>query len=293
MAGGIGQKLCAGNLRPGRILRLDLRRGELHSVSMEFELLLKKVAQGRLSVARAAALLRDGHQKDLGFARLDLARHRRCGVPEVIYCAGKTPAQISRIIAAMQRAGHNVFGTRVAPEQFRALTSDHPALIYHEVARAITLDVTPLPQPVGQVAVICAGTSDLPVAEEAVLTAERMGARVARIHDVGVAGLHRLMRHLPTLQKCNAIVVVAGMEGALPSVVGGLLDRPIIAVPTSVGYGVNLQGLTTLLAMLSSCVPGVTVVNVDNGFGAGVAAATINRLVAQPQQPRRPRGNAI
>jgi NCAIR mutase (PurE)-related protein len=254
---------------------------------MEFEPLLKRVARGKLGVARAAKLLRRGHEQDLGFARVDLARHRRCGVPEVIYCAGKTPAQVNHIIAAMLAAKHNVFGTRCSPEMFATLRAQHPALVYHEAARAITLDVAPQPKPVGHVAVVCAGTSDLPVAAEAALTAERMGARVTRIHDVGVAGLHRLMRHLPALKKCNAVIVVAGMEGALPSVVGGLLDRPLIAVPTSVGYGMNLQGVSTLLAMLNSCVPGVTVVNVDNGFGAGVAAAVINRLAAGPARKRR------
>ena len=254
---------------------------------MEFEPLLKKVARGRLGVARAAKLLRRGHEHDLGFARVDLARHRRCGVPEVIYCAGKTPAQVGHIITAMLAAKHNVFGTRCAPEMYATLRAQHPALVYHEAARAITLDVVPQPKQTGRVAVVCAGTSDLPVAAEAALTAGRMGARVTRIHDVGVAGLHRLMRHLPAMKKCNAIVVVAGMEGALPSVVGGLLDRPLIAVPTSVGYGMNLQGVSTLLAMLNSCVPGVTVVNVDNGFGAGVAAALINRMVAEKSRTRR------
>ncbi|TAN36802.1 MAG: nickel pincer cofactor biosynthesis protein LarB [Verrucomicrobia bacterium] len=231
-------------------------------------------------------------EHNLGFARLDLARHQRCGVPEVIYCAGKAPAQVSHIIAALTKMGHNVFGTRCPPEMFTALRQQHPRLVYHETARAITLDIQPLPKPLGHVAVICAGTSDLPVAEEAALTAERMGAAVVRIHDVGVAGLHRLMRHLPVLRKCNAIVAVAGMEGALPSVVGGLIDRPLIAVPTSVGYGMNLQGVATLLAMLNSCVSGVTVVNVDNGFGAGVAAATINRLVAQQKKSRNTRKTA-
>ena len=254
---------------------------------MEFEPLLKKVASGRLGVTRAAKLLRRDHEHDLGFARVDLARHRRCGVPEVIYCAGKTPAQVSHIIGAMLAAKHNVFGTRCSPEMFAKLRAQHPALLYHETARAITLDVAPLPKPTGRIAVVCAGTSDLPVAAEAALTAERMGAYVTCVHDVGVAGLHRLMRHLPTLTKCNAIVVVAGMEGALPSVVGGLLDRPLVAVPTSVGYGMNLHGVSTLLAMLNSCVPGVTVVNVDNGFGAGVAAALINRMMAKKYQVKR------
>lgn len=252
---------------------------------MEFEPLLKKVARGRLGVARAAHLLRQGHEHDIGFARVDLARHRRCGVPEVIYCAGKTPAQVSHIIGAMLAAKHNVFGTRCPPEMFATLRATHPALVYHEAARAITLDIAPLPKAAGRVAVVCAGTSDLPVAAEAALTASRMGAQVLRIHDVGVAGLHRLMRHLPALKKCNVVIVVAGMEGALPSVVGGLLDRPLIAVPTSVGYGMNLQGVSTLLAMLNSCVPGVTVVNVDNGFGAGVAAAMINRIAAGKKSP--------
>ena len=215
---------------------------------------------------------------DLGFARLDLGRHRRCGVPEVIFCEGKTPAQVIAIVAAMQRAGHNVFGTRVTPEFHAAVARAHPDLRYHAAARAITLDVAPLPEPRGQVAVICAGTSDLPVAEEAAFTAARMGARVVRVHDVGVAGLHRLLDHLPALRASRAVVVVAGMEGALPSVVGGLIDRPIIAVPTSIGYGTSFQGLTALLAMLNSCAPGISVVNIDNGFGAGVAAALINRI---------------
>ena len=254
---------------------------------MEFEPLLKKVVRGRLSVARAAQLLRSGHEHDIGFARVDLARHRRCGVPEVIYCAGKTPAQVSHIIGAMLAAKHNVFGTRCSPEMFATLRAAHPSLIYHEAARAITLDIVPLPKATGRVAIVCAGTSDLPVAAEAALTASRMGAQVLRIHDVGVAGLHRLMRHLPALKKCNVVIVVAGMEGALPSVVGGLLDRPLIAVPTSVGYGMNLQGVSTLLAMLNSCVPGVTVVNVDNGFGAGVAAAMINRIASAPARKKR------
>jgi len=219
----------------------------------------------------------------LGFARLDLDRHRRCGVPEVIFCEGKTPAQVIRIVAVMKRAGHNVFGTRATPEFHAAVARAHPELVYHAAARAITLDVAPRPRPCGRVAVVSAGTSDLPVAEEAAFTAARMGARVVRIHDVGVAGLHRLMGHLAVLKAARAVVVVAGMEGALPSVVGGLIDRPIIAVPTSVGYGMHLKGLAALLAMLNSCVPGITVVNVDNGFGAGVAAALINRMAEQRQ----------
>jgi len=159
----------------------------------------------------------------------------------------------------------------------------HPEAVYHETARAITLDVAPLPPPCGLVAVVCAGTSDLPVAEEAALVAERMGARVERTYDVGVAGLHRLLKHVDRLRQARAVVVVAGFEGALPSVVGGLVDRPIIAVPTSVGYGTNYQGLSALLAMLNSCAAGISVVNIDNGFGAGVAAALINRIGELPR----------
>lgn len=216
--------------------------------------------------------------RDLGFAQVDLDRPRRRGMPEVIFCSGKTPGQIIGIIGAMKQAGQNVLGTRVSLDQFEAVAKIVPEAVYHETARCLTIEVTPRPEPVGRVAVVCAGTSDLPVAEEAALTAEWMGARVEVIRDVGVAGLHRLFKHLDTLRRARAVVVVAGMEGALPSVVGGLIDRPIVAVPTSVGYGAHLQGLAPLLTMLNSCAPGITVVNIDNGFGAGAAAALINRI---------------
>ncbi|HOW96647.1 MAG TPA: nickel pincer cofactor biosynthesis protein LarB [Kiritimatiellia bacterium] len=215
---------------------------------------------------------------DLGFAQVDLDRPRRRGMPEVIFCAGKTPDQIIGIIGAMKQAGQNVLGTRMSPEQFQAISRAIPEAAYHETARCLTLEVAPRPPAAGHVAVVCAGTSDLPVAEEAALTAEWMGARVEVIRDVGVAGLHRLFKHLDTLRRARAVVVVAGMEGALPSVIGGLIDRPIIAVPTSVGYGTHFAGLAPLLAMLNSCAPGITVVNIDNGFGAGAAAALINRI---------------
>jgi NCAIR mutase (PurE)-related protein len=214
---------------------------------------------------------------DLGFAKVDTDRLRRCGLPEVIFCPGKTDRQIIHIMKAMKDAGQNVLATRATREQFRAVKKALPAAIYQDMARAITLDVARLPKRTGLVAVVCAGTSDLPVAEEAALTAERMGAKVERISDVGVAGLHRLMEHVDLLRSARAVVVVAGMEGALPSVVGGLINKPIIAVPTSVGYGTSLHGVAALLAMLNSCVPGIAVVNIDNGFSAGVAAAMINR----------------
>ena len=214
---------------------------------------------------------------DLDFARVDLSRHRRCGLPEVIYCPGKTPDQIAAIVATLKRAGQNVLATRASRDVYEAVAKIHPDAVYHDAARCITADVVPPPRPRGLVLVVTAGTSDVPVAEEAALTAGRMGARVERIYDAGVAGLHRLLRHADRLRAARVVVVVAGMEGALPSVVGGLVDRPVIAVPTSVGYGMNLGGVAALLAMLNSCAAGVTVVNVDNGFGAGVAAALINR----------------
>jgi len=224
---------------------------------------------------------------DLGFARIDLDRHRRCGVPEVIYCPGKTSKQILAIMKAMQKAGHDVLATRASKEQFAVVKKAIPGAIYHETARAITLDVNKPGKLYGMVAVVCAGTSDLTVAEEAALTAERMGAKVERVYDVGVAGLHRLVNRLDYLKMARAVVVVAGMEGALPSVVGGLINKPIIAVPTSVGYGTSMQGIAALLAMLNSCVPGISVVNIDNGFGAGTAAAMINRVAEEVVRNRK------
>jgi NCAIR mutase (PurE)-related protein len=214
---------------------------------------------------------------DLAFAKVDIDRHRRRGLPEVIFCPGKEPEQIVHIMKALIKAGQNVFATRATPEQVARIRKSIPRAVYHKAARAVTVDVTKPEKPHGLVVVVCAGTSDIPVADEAALTAERMGARVERICDVGVAGLHRLMKHVALLRSARAVVVVAGMEGALPSVVGGLIDKPIIAVPTSIGYGTSMQGVAALLAMLNSCVPGISVVNIDNGFGAGVSAALINR----------------
>jgi NCAIR mutase (PurE)-related protein len=217
---------------------------------------------------------------DLHFAKPDYDRQQRRGMPEVIYGAGKTAPQIVAIMRALNAAGQNAFATRITPEQAAAVKAELPAAAYHETARILTCDVAPLPERKGKVAVLCAGTSDLPVAEECALTAERLGANVERIFDVGVAGLHRLLSRMERFADARAIVVVAGMEGALPSVVGGLTDRPVIAVPTSIGYGASFQGLAALLGMLNSCASGVTVVNIDNGFGAGVAAALINRQCA-------------
>lgn len=217
-------------------------------------------------------------QEDLGFATVDTGRLRRRGLSEVIFCPGKTAAQIVAIMKSLRDGGQNVFATRATRQLYDEVKAEIPELVYHEQARSITMDVAPIARTSGLVVVVCAGTADLPVAEEAALAAERMGARVERVRDVGVAGLHRLMPHLPVLRSACAVVVVAGMEGALPSVVGGLIDRPVIAVPTSVGYGTNMQGVAALLAMLNSCVPGIMVVNIDNGFGAGVGAAMISRV---------------
>jgi hypothetical protein len=249
---------------------------------MDLRELLQQVAAGSLSVAAALESLQTQGDRHLGYAQLDLDRHRRRGFPEVIFCPGKTPDQIIGIIRSLKEAGQPVFATRATPAVFAAIRAAHPDARYHELARAITIDCGPAAPAVGRVAVVCAGTADLPVAEEAALTAERLGACVERVSDVGVAGLHRVMGHLELLRAARALVVVAGMEGALPSVIGGLVDRPIIAVPTSIGYGMNFQGLAALLAMLNSCVPGITVVNVDNGFGAGCAAALINRVGERP-----------
>jgi hypothetical protein len=221
-------------------------------------------------------------ETDLHFAKPDFDRLRRRGMPEVIYGAGKTPEQIVSIMRAFNDAGQNAFATRITPEQATSICAEMTAAVYSKEARIITCDVVPLPAQEGKVAVLCAGTSDLSVAEEAAITAERMGAKVVRLYDVGVSGIHRVMSRVELFADSNAIVVVAGMEGALPSVVGGLTDKPIIACPTSIGYGASFGGIAALLGMLNSCASGVTVVNIDNGFGAGVAAALINRLVSTP-----------
>jgi NCAIR mutase (PurE)-related protein len=215
---------------------------------------------------------------DIGFAQVDTHRALRKGFPEVIFGAGKTPEHVVKIASKLLDHGQNVLATRITASHARLLKKKFKQTVYHELARCLTIEKNPLPKRPGAIAVICAGTSDLPVAEEAAVTAEIMGNRVERIHDVGVAGLHRILSRIETLQKATALVVVAGMEGALPSVVAGLVNRPVIAVPTSIGYGASFGGLAALLGMLNSCGSGVTVVNIDNGFGAGYAASQINAL---------------
>lgn len=239
--------------------------------------ILNDVARGKVSPDQALRAFDEAREKDLGFAKLDTDRLRRRGFPEVIFCQGKTPDHVAKITKALHASGQTVLGTRASQEQATAVKALFPSVRYHASARVLILPKGRAPRPRGCVAVVTAGTTDIPVAEEAALVAETMGARVERVYDVGVAGLHRLLHHLPSLRKARVMVVVAGMEGALPSVVGGLTRCPIIAVPTSIGYGTSFGGITALLAMLNSCVPGITVVNIDNGFGAGVAAAMINR----------------
>ena len=216
---------------------------------------------------------------DLGFARVDVDRRRRTGFPEVIFGQGKTPAQVAQIARVILEHGPVLLATRISREQFEAVAAAFPSAVFHEEARCLTIEREPLPQRRYPIAVVAAGTSDLPVAEEAAVTLEVFGNRVERIFDAGVAGLHRLLVETDRLRGCAAVIVVAGMEGALPSVVAGLVDKPIIAVPTSTGYGASFGGLAALLGMLNSCGSGVTVVNIDNGFGAAYAAATINRLI--------------
>jgi len=218
---------------------------------------------------------------DLGFAQVDTHRALRKGFPEIIFGEGKTPTQVVKIAAELVERRQRVLATRVGPEHARALRRRFKHAVYHALARCVTIDRKPLPKRPGTIAVICAGTSDLPVAEEAAVTAEIMGNRVERVRDVGVAGLHRLLGRLEVIQQANVLIVVAGMEGALPSVVAGLVDKPVIAVPTSVGYGASFGGVAALLAMLNSCGSGVTVVNIDNGFGAGYAASQINALTVK------------
>ena len=244
--------------------------------------LLEQVQAGRITPEaahdRLLQVLRQAPFEDLGFARVDHHRHYRQGFPEVVFGPGKTSAQISAIATRIVANGHSLLVTRTDREAHRAVSEQLPDAVYHEMARAITVDRADVPRGKGTVVIAAAGTADLPVAEEAAVSAEIMGNTVERLYDVGVAGLHRLLAVHDRLTSARAIIVVAGMEGALPSVVGGLVDVPVIAVPTSVGYGASFGGLTALLAMLNSCATGVSVVNIDNGFGAAAIASSINHL---------------
>ena len=242
--------------------------------------LLERVKAGRLAPEAAAGRLRDLPFEDLGHARVDHHRALRNGFPEVIFGAGKTARQVVEIAGSLAARDQTALVTRASAEQAAALLELSPRARYHETARIVEIPPKNPPKPVGEVAIVCAGTSDLPVAEEAAVTARALGSGVTRVYDAGVAGLHRLLAEVETLRRANAVVAVAGMEGALPSVVAGLVARPVIAAPTSVGYGASLGGLTALFAMLNSCASGLSVVNIDNGFGAGCQAHLINKGAA-------------
>ena len=240
--------------------------------------LLEKFRAGGVGREQVLHAFQAAPVADLGFAQVDTHRALRKGFPEVVFGAGKTPGQVVKIAATLVAHEQRVLITRITAEHASALRKKFKRAVHHELARCMTIEQKPLPRRAGSIAVICAGTSDLPVAEEAAVTAQIMGNRVERIVDVGVAGLHRILSRLKTIQAANVLVVVAGMEGALPSVVAGLVSKPVIAVPTSVGYGASFGGVAALLGMLNSCGSGVTVVNIDNGFGAGYAASQINAL---------------
>ncbi len=244
----------------------------------QIEALLNEVRSGSATVAEALERLRILPFEDLGFAKVDHHRALRTGMPEVIFAESKTPAQVATIFAHMARAGGNVLATRASREVYEAVRAAESPAEFHETARAITLRQTEPEKGTGTIGVVCAGTSDLPVAEEAAVTARLMGNTVELVADVGVAGIHRLLAAQHTLKSARVLIVCAGMEGALPTVVGGLVHAPVIAVPTSVGYGASLGGVAALLGMLNTCAPNVSVVNIDNGFGAACIASLINHL---------------
>jgi NCAIR mutase (PurE)-related protein len=241
--------------------------------------MLEQIRSGEIEIDEAVARLRTLPFETVGnFAHLDQHRALRCGFPEVVFGQGKTPDQVVQIAQRLAERNERVLVTRVSAEMYAQIGSQLPEMTYHPLARLLILDRNAGEMRKPGIVVATGGTADIPVAEEAALTAELMGNQVERIYDVGVAGLHRLLNRLDKLQAARVVVAVAGMEGALPSVVGGLVSAPVIAVPTSVGYGASFQGLAALLTMLNSCATGVSVVNIDNGFGAGYLAALINRL---------------
>ena len=240
--------------------------------------LLEDVKQDKVSIDDALMKLRKLPFEDIGFAKIDSHRALRVGYPEVIFCEGKAIEHIKKIVAKMLEEGSNVLATRASKEVYQAIKSVDDSAVYYDLARICFIKKKELKKTKGKILVVSGGTSDIPVAEEAAITAEVLGNTVERLYDVGVAGLHRLLSYTDLLLEARVIIAVAGMEGALASVVGGLVDKPVIAVPTSIGYGANFKGLSALLSMLNSCASGIGVVNIDNGFGAGYLASTINRL---------------
>ena len=243
--------------------------------------LLCDVRDGSLNVEAALEALKELPYRDLGFAKVDTHRHLRMGVPEVIFCQGKTVEQVVKIAEQLAQDHHNIMATRASRKIYERMRESIEQVEYHELARIVVIRPDPSGEKIGKIAVVCAGTADIPVADEAAIVAETLGNNVEKFYDVGVAGIHRLLDQREKIAHANVVITVAGMEGALASVVGGLIDKPVIAVPTSVGYGASFHGLAALLTMLNSCTPGVTVVNIDNGFGAGYQAHLINHLVAR------------
>ena len=244
---------------------------------MEIQELLEQVREGTVSVEDAEQFLRREPFEELGYAKLDVHRKIRSGFPEVVFCSGKADEHLLHIYQKLYEEEGEVFGTRATKAQYELVKTVLPGVEYDPISRILKLEKKERHK-IGKIVVCTAGTADIPVAEEASQTAEYFGSNVERIYDVGVSGIHRLMSRLETIQSANCVVAVAGMEGALASVLGGLVDKPVIAVPTSVGYGANLNGLSALLTMINSCANGIAVVNIDNGYGAGYIATQINRL---------------
>ncbi|WP_026393721.1 nickel pincer cofactor biosynthesis protein LarB [Acetobacterium malicum] len=244
---------------------------------METQEILKKVKTGEISVEEAELFFRRQPFEEMGYAKLDTHRKMRSGFAEVIFCSGKADAHLLNIFGKLYEQDGEVMGTRASHHQYEMIKAAYPEVVYDEISRIIKIE-KPGKQRVGKIAVCSAGTADIPVAEEAAQTAEYFGSHVERLYDVGVAGIHRILSQLDVIQSANCVIAVAGMEGALASVIGGLVDKPVIGVPTSVGYGASLGGISALLTMINSCANGISVVNIDNGYGAGYTATQINRL---------------
>lgn len=241
------------------------------------EKILEEVSRGQMNVEEAMTTLTDPGYEDIGFAKIDHNRSQRRGFPEVVLCEGKTTEQVVEIMKVLNKKNDNIMGSRATQEVYQAVKDEIPEVRYNKLGKVMVIEKKPLPG-VGSILVVSAGTADLPVVEETVETARIMGNKVDTLNDAGVAGVHRLLNNIDDLRKAKVIVVVAGMDGALPSVVGGLVDKPVIAVPTSVGYGASLGGVAALLTMLNSCSAGIGVVNIDNGFGAAYLANSINKI---------------
>lgn len=247
---------------------------------MEAREVLEMVKSGEMSVEEAQQYFQRQPYEEMGYAKLDMHREIRSGFPEVVFCSGKADAHLVHIYQKLYETNGEVFGTRASFEQYEAVKKFLPQVVYDENSHILKVEKEGKAH-IGKIAVCTAGTADIPVAEEAAQTAEYFGAAVERIFDVGVSGIHRMLAHLDVIQSANCVVAVAGMEGALASVLGGLVSRPVIAVPTSVGYGASMHGLSALLTMINSCANGIAVVNIDNGYGAGYIATQINRLAVK------------